>query len=80
VYLWRTLRFHERHGVLFPDTPQILFKLLLASIIRGICDYCDGMKNDLWQACAAVAAASYGRAIISRIPITAHLSNTHLQT
>src|SRR5262249_43229117 len=30
--------------------------------VRGICDYCDGNKNDLWQPYAAMAAAAYVRA------------------
>jgi nucleoside phosphorylase/NTP pyrophosphatase (non-canonical NTP hydrolase) len=34
-------------------------------VIRGICDYCDENKNDLWQNYAAVAAAAYARAVIS---------------
>jgi len=41
-------------------------------IIRGICDYCDENKNDLWQGYAAVAAAAYTRALISSM----HLDTT----
>jgi nucleoside phosphorylase/tetratricopeptide (TPR) repeat protein len=33
-------------------------------VVRGICDYCDGQKGDLWQGYAAVAAAAYVRALI----------------
>jgi nucleoside phosphorylase/tetratricopeptide (TPR) repeat protein len=36
--------------------------------IRGICDYCDGNKNDLWQPYTAVAAAAYARALLESIP------------
>jgi nucleoside phosphorylase/NTP pyrophosphatase (non-canonical NTP hydrolase) len=36
-------------------------------IIRGICDYCDEMKNDSWQGYAAVVAAAYARTLISRV-------------
>ena len=35
--------------------------------IRGICDYCDPSKGDLWQGYAAVSAASCTRAIIEMI-------------
>ena len=42
-------------------------------LIRGICDYCDLQKNDIWQGYAAVVAAAYARALIESIPIdTAH--------
>jgi hypothetical protein len=30
MYLWRTLRLHERDGILLPYTSQILLKLLLS--------------------------------------------------
>jgi nucleoside phosphorylase len=33
-------------------------------VVRGICDYCDPSKGDLWQGSAAVAAAAYVRALI----------------
>jgi nucleoside phosphorylase len=33
-------------------------------VVRGICDYCDPKKNDLWQGYAAVVAAAYTRALL----------------
>lgn len=33
-------------------------------VVRGICDYCDENKGDLWQGAAAVAAAAYCRAVL----------------
>ncbi|GLB08582.1 hypothetical protein AtubIFM57258_004479 [Aspergillus tubingensis] len=36
--------------------------------IRGICDYCDSHKNKQWQGYAALAAASYAKALLSVIP------------
>src|SRR5947209_20546039 len=33
-------------------------------VVRGICDYCDDNKNDLWQEYAAVVAAAYTRALL----------------
>ncbi|BCR98590.1 uncharacterized protein AKAW2_40273A [Aspergillus luchuensis] len=36
--------------------------------IRGICDYCDSHKNKQWQRYAALAAASYAKALLSVIP------------
>lgn len=37
-------------------------------VVRGICDYCDSHKNDLWQEYAALTAAGYSRALIERMP------------
>lgn len=37
-------------------------------VVRGICDYCDPAKGDLWQGYAAVAAAAYVRALIESLP------------
>jgi nucleoside phosphorylase len=36
-------------------------------LIRGICDYCDVHKNDVWQGYAAVAAAAYARALVEAV-------------
>ncbi len=33
-------------------------------VVRGICDYCDERKGNVWQGYAAVAAAAYARALI----------------
>ena len=35
--------------------------------IRGICDYGDSLKSDLWQPYAAVAAAGYARALVDKM-------------
>jgi nucleoside phosphorylase/signal transduction histidine kinase len=37
-------------------------------IVRGICDYCDGNKNDAWQAYAAVVAAAFTRGLLETLP------------
>lgn len=37
-------------------------------VIRGISDYCDGNKNDLWHNYAALVAAAYTRALIEKLP------------
>jgi nucleoside phosphorylase len=36
-------------------------------VVRGISDYCDGGKNDLWQPYAALTAAAYTRALLSEL-------------
>lgn len=37
-------------------------------VVRGICDYCDMHKNDLWQEYAALVAATYTRSLIEGLP------------
>jgi nucleoside phosphorylase len=37
-------------------------------VVRGICDYCDIHKNDLWQKYAALVAAAYARSLIEVLP------------
>lgn len=37
-------------------------------VVRGICDYCDEAKNDIWQEYAAIAAAAYLAALLNAIP------------
>lgn len=37
-------------------------------VVRGICDYCDEAKNDVWQNYAALVAAAYARALVQAMP------------
>ena len=37
-------------------------------VIRGISDYADSHKNDLWQGYAAIAAAAYAKELLREIP------------
>ena len=37
-------------------------------VIRGICDYSDSHKNDVWQGYAAVTAALYAKDLLNSIP------------
>lgn len=37
-------------------------------VVRGISDYCDANKNDIWHNYAAVVAAAYVRALLASIP------------
>lgn len=37
-------------------------------VVRGICDYCDTHKNDVWQEYAALVAAAYTRSLIENLP------------
>jgi nucleoside phosphorylase len=45
-------------------------------VVRGICDYCDEQKGDLWQGYAAVAAAAYVRTLIESMAPIAVYSDT----
>lgn len=38
-------------------------------VIRGISDYCDSHKNDIWHGYAAAAAAAYARQLFFHMPI-----------
>ena len=37
-------------------------------VVRGICDYCDSKKNDVWQEYAAAVAAAYARGLLGTLP------------
>ena len=49
-------------------------------LIRGICDYCDSHKNDMWQGYAAAVAAAYARALIESIPMDVATAATSQQS
>jgi nucleoside phosphorylase len=34
-------------------------------VIRGVCDYADSHKNDIWQPYAAAVAAAYAKKLLS---------------
>lgn len=38
-------------------------------VVRGISDYCDNNKNDIWHNYAALVAAAYTRALIEKLPL-----------
>jgi hypothetical protein len=47
-------------------------------VIRGICDYCDASKNDVWQEYAAAAAAAYAKLLlgaVAKVDDTANYGN-----
>lgn len=37
-------------------------------VIRGICDYCDSNKNDVWQAYASAVAAAFTKVLVLGMP------------
>lgn len=59
----------REHGILCFETEAAgLMNISKCIIIRGICDYADSHKNELWQGYAAAAAAAYAKEILSLIP------------
>ena len=58
----------EEHGVLcFEMEAAGALNDFPCIVIRGISDYCDSHKNDIWQGYAAAVAAAYARQIFSHI-------------
>ncbi|PYH85076.1 hypothetical protein BO82DRAFT_381107 [Aspergillus uvarum CBS 121591] len=46
-----------------------LMNTLPCLVIRGICDYADSHKNDLWQKYAAITAAAYAKTLLGIIGV-----------
>ena len=46
-------------------------------VIRGICDYSDTHKNDIWQGYAAATAAAYAKELLDVIPATEESTAMH---
>lgn len=47
-------------------------------VVRGISDFCDMRKGDLWQGYAAVAAAAYVRALLESMPMISPANRDHI--
>lgn len=55
----------DSHGIRCFETEAAgLMDLFPCIVIRGICDYCDDHKNDIWQPYAAVVAAAYAKDLL----------------
>ena len=62
-------RLIEEHNILcFEMEAAGLMNDFPCVVIRGICDYSDSHKNDVWQGYAAVTAASYAKELLDVIP------------
>ena len=60
----------KEHGILcFEMEAAGLMNQLPCLVIRGICDYSDSHKNKIWQGYAALTAASYGKMLLSVVPV-----------
>lgn len=58
----------ERHVLCFEMEAAGLMDNFPCVVIRGICDYSDSHKNDMWQGYAAAAAAAYAKELLYSIP------------
>lgn len=62
-------RFAHKHGILcFETEASGLRDDAQYLVIRGICDYADSHRSELWHAYAAAAAAAYAKELLSFIP------------
>jgi nucleoside phosphorylase/ankyrin repeat protein len=57
-----------------------LMNHLPSIVIRGVCDYSDSHKNKDWQPYAALTAASYGRLLLSVVPVPSSAKDDKLLT
>ncbi|KAM0805645.1 nucleoside phosphorylase domain-containing protein [Usnea florida] len=73
-------RMIEEHDILcFEMEAAGLMNDFPCVVIRGICDYSDSHKNDVWQGYAAVTAASYAKELLDIIP-RYQVASTHTAT
>ncbi|KAH7319609.1 nucleoside phosphorylase domain-containing protein [Stachybotrys elegans] len=49
-------------------------------VVRGISDYADTHKNDVWQRYAAISAASYARIFLQQLPAVKPISHSNTRT
>lgn len=59
----------NKHGILCLETEATgLRDAAQYLVIRGICDYADSHRSELWHAYAAAAAAAYAKEVLSFVP------------
>ncbi|KAK6358351.1 hypothetical protein TWF730_007695 [Orbilia blumenaviensis] len=58
---------HETGAICFEMEAAGIMNDFPCIIIRGICDYCDGHKNRIWQPYAAIVAALYGKSLLDKV-------------
>ncbi|RAK95610.1 purine and uridine phosphorylase [Aspergillus ibericus CBS 121593] len=62
-------RLARRHGVVCFETEAAgALHGFPCLVIRGISDYCDSHKNNVWHGYAAAVAAAYGRELLCNVP------------
>jgi nucleoside phosphorylase len=58
---------HDTNALCFEMEAAGVMETAPCLVIRGICNYADSHKNDLWQEYAAAAAAAYAKFFLSRM-------------
>jgi hypothetical protein len=58
---------HEHGALCFEMEAAGIINTIDCLVIRGICDYCDGVKIDTWQEYAAATAAAYAKLLLSAV-------------
>lgn len=59
----------QEHGILcFEMEAARVMNTVDCLVIRGISDYCDGQKNDIWQKYASATAAAYAKLLLGFVP------------
>jgi nucleoside phosphorylase len=68
----------EKHGVVCceMEAAGVMNTAFPCLVIRGISDYADSHKNDIWISYAAAAAAQYARDLLLAMPANIALSDT----
>jgi nucleoside phosphorylase len=62
-------KFAHKHGILCFETDETWLRdAAQYLVIRGICDYADSHRSELWHAHTAAAAAAYAKEVLSFIP------------
>jgi nucleoside phosphorylase len=59
---------HKHHILCFEMEAAGLLNHFPCLVIRGMCDYSDTHKNDIWHGYAAMTAAAYAKDLLIRIP------------
>ena len=77
-------KFAQKHGILcFESEATGLRNAAQYLVIRGICDYADSHRSDLWHAYAAAVAAAYAKEVLKFIPTVSKTvplaTNSHVE-
>ncbi|RKL41643.1 hypothetical protein BFJ72_g5535 [Fusarium proliferatum] len=71
----------RKHGVLcFEMEAAGVMNSAGCLVIRGICDYSDAQKNNIWQNYAAAVAAAYTKLLLSAVAVNNDLGGGNVRT
>ncbi|KAG8526793.1 uncharacterized protein KY384_008222 [Bacidia gigantensis] len=74
-------KFAHKHGILCFETEATAMRdAAQYLVIRGICDYVDSHRSEVWHGFAAVAAAAYTKEVLSFIPtVSKTITNSYAE-